>query len=173
MLQVTLDTACIIDAAEGTHAASEIHELVQLARDGKIGVCLTSGFEVDQVRASEENYRRNLAWLSGQPIVRIPGVFRLDVSVLDGPDVLASDEVAAVDEKIMRILRPSWRPGQAFPERKVNDVHHLSAHYMSGNAIFVTRDNDDIIRRAGPLKHEVGIVVMNTMDALAYVKANI
>jgi hypothetical protein len=168
MLRLTLDTVCVIDAAQGGGHRAEIDQIVNLARAGRVGLWLTSAFDADQARASDENYQANMQWLSERPLIRqVPGPFRLDLSTLGGPDVLASDEFAQADEKIKSILRPSYKFGDAFPSRKVNDVHHLTAHLMAGLDAFVTRDEDDMIKRRQALRNDVGITVVTPAEAVA------
>jgi hypothetical protein len=168
MLRLTLDTSCVIDAAQGGVHSAEIDQLVNLARAGDVGLWLTSAFDIDQARASDENYRINLQWLSERPLIRqVPGPFRFDLSTFDGPDVLVSDEIAEADEKIKSILRPSYKAGDAFPSRKVNDIHHLTAHLMSGHDAFVTQDEDDMIKRRQVLRSDVGITVVTVAGAVA------
>jgi hypothetical protein len=106
--------------------------------------------------------------LSERPLIQqIPGPFRFDLSTFDGLDVLASDEIAEVDEKIKSILRPSYKAGDAFPSRKINDVHHLTAHLMAGHDAFVTQDGDDMIKRRQVLLNGVGIMVVTPTEAVA------
>ena len=112
MLTLTLDITCVIDAAQGGEHGAEINQLVNLARAGNVSLWLTSAFDADQARASDENYQANLQWLSGRPLIQqIPGPCRLDLSTLDGPDKIASDEISKADEKIKSILRPSYGAG--------------------------------------------------------------
>lgn len=168
MLRLTLDTVCVSAAAQGGGHRAEIDQIVNLARAGRVGLWLTSAFDADQARASDENYQANMQWLSERPLIRqVPGPFRLDLSTLGGPDVLASDEFAQADEKIKSILRPSYKFGDAFPSRKVNDVHHLTAHLMAGLDAFVTRDEDDMIKRRQALRNDVGITVVTPAEAVA------
>jgi hypothetical protein len=168
MLRLTLDTACVIDAAQGSEHSAEIDHLVALARAGPVGLWLTSAFAADQSRASKEDYQTNLQWLSERPLVRqVPGPFRFDLSKFDGPDEFVSDEIAKADEAIKMILRPSYRSGDGFPSRKINDVHHLTAHLMAGHDAFVTRDGDDMIRRRQALRDDVGITVITPAEAVA------
>lgn len=70
MLRFALDTGCVIDAAQGGRYRAEIDQLVSLARAGEVGLWLTSAFDVDQARASDENYRANLRWLSERPLIQ-------------------------------------------------------------------------------------------------------
>lgn len=167
MLRLTLDTNCVINAAQGGRHSEEIDQLVNLARSRDEGLWLTSAFEIDQKRAWDEKRRINLQWLGERPLIRqVPGPFRLDLSNFDGPDVLVSDEVAQADEKIKSILRPSYRIGVAIPSRKFNDIHHLTAHLMVGHDAFVTQDEDDMIKRRQALRNAVGIKVVTSTEAV-------
>ena len=74
VLRLTLDTSCIIHAAQGQHYQSQIDELVHLAREGRVGLWLTSAFHADQIRDSGEKLQNNLAWLAARPVV---GEFRV------------------------------------------------------------------------------------------------
>jgi hypothetical protein len=168
MLRFTLDTVCVIDAAQGGVHQAEVDQLVNFAQNGSVGLWLTSAFAADQSRASDEHYRTNLQWLSERPLIRqAPGPFRLDLSALASPDELVSDEIAKADEKIKSILRPSYRAEGGYPDRKINDVHHLTAHLMAGHVAFITRDGDDMIRRREALRRDVGIAVVTPEEAVA------
>jgi hypothetical protein len=173
MLRFTLDTVCVIDAAQGGVYQTEVDQLVNLAHTGSVSLWLTSAFDADQSRASDENYRANLQWLSERPLIRqAPGPFRLNLSALagpdmPGPDMPVSDEIAEADEKIKLILRPSYKAGDGFPNRKINDIHHLTAHLMAGHDAFITRDRDDVIRRRESLGRDVGITVVTPGEAVA------
>jgi hypothetical protein len=133
-----------------------------------VSLWLTSAFDADQARASDENYQTNLQWLSERPLIQqVPGPFRFDLSTRDRSDVLVSDEIADADEKIKSILRPSYKAGDAFPGRKINDIHHLTAHLMAGHDAFVTRDGGDMVKRRQVLLNDVGIMVVTPAKAVA------
>ncbi|MGI5348827.1 hypothetical protein ACQEU8_11610 [Streptomyces sp. CA-250714] len=170
MLRLTLDTNCVVDAVMNQGYASEVNQLVELARANRVGLWLTSGFQADQSISKKHNYQANLQWLSERPLIgQIPGPFRLDFSPLGGNDELTHGETLRIDEAIKTILRPSYRPGDAFPERKINDVHHLTAHWMAGHDAFVTRDSDDMVRKREKLRECVGIDVITPPEAVARV----
>jgi predicted nucleic acid-binding protein len=160
----TLDTSCIIAAVGGEQGSNEIEELVELARSGKIGIVITSGFDVDQRRASNERRQANLEWLTRAAILPVPGPFRLGMSQLGGPDVLTDDDIPAVDEAISTIV-VGMTPGEA-PTKRMQDVHHLTAHHMAKCDAFVTLDDDDMIRKRADLKAKVGIVIVTPSDAV-------
>jgi len=82
--------------------------------------------------------------------------------------MLVNDDTTQVDEKIKSILRPSYQAGDAFPRRKVNDIHHLTAHLMAGHDAFVTQDEDDMIKRRQALCNDVGITVVTLAEAVSW-----
>lgn len=176
MLRLTLDTSVVISAAQGQQHAQEVNQLVTLARNGHITLALATTFEVEQQRASEVNRLQNLSWLSGCPVHRHAAPFRLGYSLLGGGDVLVggnTDQVAAAVEQIL--LPPKYRPGNfnandaVFMDawrRKINDVQHLISHHMSGYDAFVTRDDDDMLKKRDLLRSRVGIDVIDPIEAV-------
>jgi hypothetical protein len=161
----TLDTSCIIAAVGGEQGSDQIEELVELARSEKIGIFITSGFEVDQRSATNERRQANLEWLAGAPILPVPGPFRLGMSHLGGPDVLTDDDIPAVDEAISMIVLGKT-PAEA-PTKRMQDVHHLTAHHMAKCHAFVTLDYDDMIRNRADLKSKLGIEILTPSEAVA------
>jgi hypothetical protein len=167
----TLDTSCVIAAVNGEPAASDVEQLVALEQSGQIELVITSGVEVDQRRASNERRQATLEWLAQAQILSVPGPFRFDMSTFDGPDVWGDDETADVDKVISTIVLPKGlQPENA--GRRMQDVHHLTAHYMAKRDVFVTLDDDDMIRRRGELKAKVGIVVATPSEAVALARNN-
>lgn len=171
----TIDTSCVIHAAQTQAQAEYVNTLVNAALDGDVALYLTNAFDADMTRASAKNLAANLGWLAERPLIsRVPGPFRLDYSALDGGDVL-SDEHAALVTEIEQIVLPSQyqvgnvRAGNSeFMSqwaRKVNDVQHLAAHLMAGNDAFVTTDSDDILRKRNRLHAATGIVVLSLREA--------
>lgn len=177
MLTFTLETGCIIAAVQQQEHAKNVERLTKLAREGQVTLWLTAAFAADQTRASIEYVRANQAWLAEQPVLQAaPGPFRLDYSYLDGPDVLVSDEQAAVIDAIEDlVLPPEYRVGQlptdgeqfmAKWSRKINDVQHLAAHHRACHDAFVTGDHDDIVKRRDQLWERVGILVYTPGEAV-------
>jgi hypothetical protein len=115
----TLDTSCIIAAVRGEQGSNHIEELVELARSGKIGIVITSGFEVDQRRASNERRQANLEWLARARILPVPGPFRFDMSTFNGLDVLTDDDIPAVDEVISKIVLPKGMKPENAPTKRM------------------------------------------------------
>ena len=162
-----LDTSCILAAVGGESAGNQIDELVELARSGKIGIVITSGFEVDQRKASNEKRQANLEWLARAQVLKVPGSFRLGMSYLGGPDVFTDDDIPAVDEAIAKIVLPKAMKPDNAPPKRMQDVHHLTAHHMAKCDAFVTLDHDDMIRKRAELKSKVGIVIVTPSEAVA------
>jgi hypothetical protein len=67
MLRLTLDTNCVIHAAQAQPYGPQVDELVDLARDGRVDLWITEAFSVDQERAPTDKHQRNLAWLGQRP----------------------------------------------------------------------------------------------------------
>jgi hypothetical protein len=178
VLTLTLDTVCVIDAARSQEDGPFIDQLVLFARGGQVGLWLTSAFRADQSRASTADRASNLAWLSERPVVgEVPGPFRLDYSALGGDDVLVSDTHADADRLIRDIVLPEqYRAGRLREDdpvfmdkwrRRINDVHHLTAHLMAGHDAFVTRDKHMISEtKRNALRLDVGLVVVTPEEAV-------
>ena len=86
-LRLTLDTNCIIYAAQGGIYGAEVAKLVSLARMERAQLVLTSAFETDQEIASQPRATQNLLWLERHASVlqRSPQPFRFDFSPLNDP----------------------------------------------------------------------------------------
>jgi hypothetical protein len=166
----TLDTSCVLAAVGGEPASNQIEELVELARSGKIGIIITSGFDVDQRRATDTRRQANLEWLARAQILPAPGPFRFDMSHLGGPDVPTEDDIPAVDEAIAKIV-VGMTPEET-PAKRMQDVHHLTAHHMAKCDAFVTLDHDDMIRKRADLKSKVDIVILTPSEAVAMARGS-
>jgi hypothetical protein len=167
MLQFTLDTFCVIAAAQDQGYRDKVDQLVDLARAGHVELWLTSAFTYDQSTAPNDKRQANLQWLSDRPLIgSVPGPFRFDLSPLDGSDVFVSDEMAEADEKIKTILLAR---GQVAPgSRNIHDVHHLAAHLIAGHDAFITNDSDMLKPgRRELLRSQVGIAVLDPAEAVA------
>jgi hypothetical protein len=177
MLTLTLDTSCVIHAAQRQEQAELVDQLVEAARAEQVGLWLTTVFYRDQERASATNSAANLAWLEQAPVLgAVPGPFRLDYSVLGGPDVLGG---GVYDTALRRIILPqrlwaeSMTEGSALSPadvRKFHDVQHLCAHHMAQHDAFVTSDEDDLLDKAERIKEETGIVVWSLAQAVEQVR---
>jgi hypothetical protein len=166
VLRLTLDTSSVIHGAQAQEYGPQVDELVDLARQDRIGLWITTAFTVDQERASAENHRRNLEWLSSVPLIgRVPGPHRIGYSGLGGPDVLPGEEHAAADAVVREILFPGGGASKA-SRRKITDVQHLTAHLMAGHDAFVTSDDDDMLDKRAELRARTGIVVVNPAEAI-------
>jgi hypothetical protein len=180
MLRFTLDTDCVIRGAQAQPYRPQIHELVDLARNGRrLGLSITEAFAVDQETASPENYQLNLEWLSKQSAIgRIPGPCRVGYSERGGPDVVVGDHHAAADAALREILLSErYQPGNLREDdetlmakwrQKVTDVQHLTAHLMAGHDAFVTTDKGMVsLHRRKAIRERSGIEVVNPVEAVA------
>jgi hypothetical protein len=156
-MRLTIDTTCVIDAAQAQPRGPQVVELVDLAHQGRVGPWITEAFTVDQQTAPLDKAQLNLAWLSQQPVIgRIPGPWRLGHSGVEGPDGFPDDDHAAADLALREIILTAQLqrgrldendPAQLARNRdKVTGVQHLTAHRMAGHDAFVTSDDHDILR---------------------------
>jgi hypothetical protein len=180
MLQLTLDTTSVIDAAQAQPRGPLVVELVDLGRQGRVGLWITEAFTVDQETAPLDKAQLNLAWLSQQPVIgRIPGPFRVGYSGLEGPDGFTDDDHAAADlalreiilsEQLQRGRLDEHDPALLARNRdKVTDVQHLTAHLMAGHDAFVTSDRRDMLRHCEAIRRRTGIVILNPAEAVELV----
>ena len=168
----TLDTQSVIAGANGeVQDCPHIDDLVQLARAGEIGLALASAFEVDQQTASAAQHQTNRHYLRRIPVLRVPGPVRFSSDAgpffpfFGGPDVFADDEMSEADKLITDILLGDSNRDEA--GRRMIDVHHLAAHLLSGNDVFVTRDKHMVrATRRNRLRSELGIVVAEPPEAV-------
>jgi hypothetical protein len=177
MLKLTLDTSTVIHAAQAQPYGPEVDELVELARQGRVGLWITTAFGNDQERAPADKHQRNLAWLADRPLIgTVPGGFRLDYSQLGIDTVLLGTEQKAAAEAIDETLLPkAYRAGKLRADdeavmarwrRKANDVQHLVAHLIAGHDAFVTSDDDDMLKKRAELRARTGIVVVDPAEAV-------
>lgn len=87
-----------------------------------------------------------------------PAFFTLNISTLDGDDILASDEIYDISAKLQLVLgKINWK-----------DRRQLESHYYSNNEVFVTDDNDMLCCR-GKLS-KLGFNIMTTNELVQYVR---
>jgi hypothetical protein len=180
MLRLTLDTNAVIHAAQGQPYGAAVDELVDLARGGRVGLCITTAFGNDQARAPADKRQRNLVWLGDRPLIgTVPGGFRLDYSRLGIDTILLSDEQAAKARVLDQLLLPAaYQVGQlqaddpAFMARwrrkGADDVAHLVAHLIAGHDAFVTSDGAMLGKREA-IQQRTGIVVVDPEEAVQLV----
>jgi hypothetical protein len=176
MLRLTLDTSSVIHGAQAQQYGLQVDELVDLARQGWVGLWITTAYGVDQERAPDDKRHRNLAWLSRRPLIgTILGPWRIGYSPLSGPDGFIDDDHAAADLALREILLPKELQRGRLDEhdpvtlarnrRKVTDVQHLTAHRMAGHDAFVTSDHDDLLRKRDTIRRRTGIVILDPVEA--------
>jgi len=166
-VRYTLDTS-IVSAADrrlSEHDLISIDRLIELGREGTVMLQLAEAYERDFSRhVGDERRQRRLDWLLQSPVVekRASGAFRLDVSSLDGNDLLADGDVVQLDKALIDLLGVRGEP----PAKAYSDIDHLIAHYMSGADAFITVDSKTILRHRERLA-ELGIVVLTPAEAVA------
>jgi hypothetical protein len=133
MLRLTLDTSSVINGAQAQPYGPQIDELVDLARNGQVGLWITTAFANDQERAPVDKHQRNLAWLSERPLIgTVPSGFRLDYSRLGVDTVLLSEEQKATAMMIDEILLPeAYRVGNLRPRNR--QILWIAGESMTGS----------------------------------------
>jgi len=180
LLTLTLDTNCVSAAvspqpSDPPTEVAAILELVDAVKTDRVKLQLAAAYDRDVERWRDRDGRKKRSeWLANIPVVRsVGGVFRLDVSVLGGPDVLASDVEVALDASLRALLAPTKtaRPIPGHEEapgvaaKVFSDIDHLIAHARSSADAFVTLDEATILSRRVGLAHQ-GIEVCRPSDAL-------
>jgi hypothetical protein len=170
---ITLDTSCVSALANpsSTNDPSEVAALdsiIELAQAGVVKLQVTTAYDRDFDRWKDEVGRRErLDWLASVPLIeRAPGVFRLDVSRLNGPDLLGGSGDVVLDGQLRALLEPNRRSVENLANyeddsvalaRIMSDVDHLIAHNNSGADWFATLD-EGILGKRESLR-ELGIQV--------------
>jgi hypothetical protein len=178
MLRLTLDTSSVIHGAQAQEYGPQIDELVDLARQGQVGLWITTAYGNDQERAPADKHQRNRAWLRDRPhIGTVPGGFRLNYSQLGIDTVLLSEDHKAIARALDEILLPeAYQVGRLqaddpavmarWRREGADDVQHLVAHLIAGHDAFVTSDKKDMLKKRAELRTRTGIVVVDPAEAV-------
>jgi len=127
--RLTLDTGCI--NAKGKNEALNVLE--RWAQEGLL--------ELQRSDAMLEEIEGEARVAKAEAMAEHPGLFILDQSVLDGPDVLAGPDLEA---DLQGLLFPTAHP---LTDNQSNDVEHLRLHVLTGGDVFVTLNRNDFITR--------------------------
>jgi hypothetical protein len=167
---LTVDTCVLIALLnwEIEHDPVSIEALLQAARDNRVDLQVTAAFDRDRLRSRDQRGAELLEWVRTQPVlsVRAGGAFRSDVSVLDGPDLLADEATGALARRIQEVLRIKQLDARK-PDKVFSDADHLLAHHLSGADAFVTVDDRTILSHRVELA-KLGLLVLTPREALAY-----
>ena len=125
--RITLDTGCINAKRRDLHLNKleswEEAGRLQLQRSGEM--------------LRELSGRQRVA--KAETISSHPNLFRLGLSVLDGPDVLAGPDLGG---ELHSILFPTT---QQLTANQKSDIEHLRLHVQTGGDLFVTLNKNDFI----------------------------
>jgi hypothetical protein len=179
---ITLDTSCVSALANPRDSDDPVEvealdAIIELARSGAVHLQVTTAYDRDFERFKDAPGRQErLEWLAKAPqLASAPGVFRLDVSPLDGPDPLASDVQGALDTQLREILGPeAARTGNLSSHniaKTMSDIDHLLGHARSGASAFATLDKSTILNKREKLVH-LGLRVALPSEILADLKAS-
>lgn len=174
-LKLTLDTNCVINLLDGTTTTATsvevLNELMRLGLSNKLEIKITTRVEADLSR--DENQQRKQEMLRILNMFPVVGtIARLDVTRLDGGDVVGGNETNQLEAEVQRILFPGLSKADKRYSNKQNDIDHLVGHSINKRDIFVT-DDSGILGKAEELRSSPGIVVMRPDRALSHVQASI
>lgn len=160
MLQVTLDTSCVVNLLSVREQSDPaLLRLMRLALDSRVHIAVTEVVddEVPEGDGREEVQRRAYARQNLQqfPVVRITSPGRAEC------DVLASEFLA--------VLWPNAAEGSGKYENSLQDSRHLACHRMCGRDIFITRDLK-LLRKAQAHRDKLGVEVLAPVETLARVE---
>ena len=158
MPTATLDTNLLQELWRNQDKVAVVEDLLKLAQRGLVDLAVTTRIDADIPRRPLSDRISKLPVLG---VKRIGSVFRLDVSSLDGGDVLGDDRVLADMDSIKHELRLL---GKKNPEWQ--DWDHIYGHYSSGRDVFLTWDRG-ILNIAAQLKTKLGVIVMKPEDYLS------
>ena len=159
---VTLDTNVVQEYWHQRARIAIVEALIDLAEDELISLAVTRRIYADVPHPPLADRISKLHEIG----VNLTGsVFRLDVSALDGGDMLGSDIAMDVFESVAYNLA---HQGQPAPDWR--DWDHVHGHYLSGRDVFLTWDKD-ILRAAPQLKAQLEIAIMKPEEFIAKLSA--
>ena len=158
MPTATLDTNLLQEFWRNQDKVAVVEDLLKLAQHGGVDLAVTTRIDADIPRRPLSDRISKLPLLG---VNRIGSVFRLDVSSLDGGDVLGDDRVLAEMDSIRNELKLLGRKNPEWA-----DWDHIYGHYVSGRDVFLTWDRG-ILNIAAQLKTKLGVIVMKPEDFLS------
>jgi hypothetical protein len=111
----------------------ELNTLERWEADGKI--------DLQRSDAILQELRGEVRAMKARSVSAQPGLFSLDPSVLEGPDVLAGPDLRS---ELEEILFPDAQP---ITDNQAQDVEHLRRHVLAGGDVFVTLNVNDFMLR--------------------------
>ena len=141
-----------------------VEELVSLAEEGRIDLVVTRRIHDDIPNPPLANQISRLSELN---VNVTEAVFRLDHSVLDGPDMLGSDIATNAFDSILCSLA---RQGQTAPDWR--DWDHVHSHYLLKRDNFLTWEKG-ILRVASQLKAKLDISILKPEEFIEQNRLNL
>jgi hypothetical protein len=104
-MRLTLDTSCVIDAAQAQPRGPQVDDLVDLARHGRVGLWITEAFTVDQETAPADRHPAQPG-LAQRPAGHRPHPRSLAARLLRSgrPDGFTDDTRAAAELALREII---------------------------------------------------------------------
>lgn len=176
IIEVTLDTNCIINAFDEGHQSAtsiaQIERLLDLSKLGKVDLAVTTRVLTD-LRNDPNPDRSALIIQSATAIPVIGTVGRWDVSTWGGGDIWVGQRETELIARIQAVLFPSLSKSGRHYSNKLNDIDHIAGHILSSRDVFVTDDARDILRKRETLLKEFGVVVMSPAECVRTIESKL
>jgi hypothetical protein len=127
--RITVDTNCVNSKQKDEY----LNTLERWENEGRLTLQRSNVF-LEELKGPEQRTTK------GQSIQAHPGLFTLDISVLDGGDVLAGPDL---EEPLQQILFPTTKNRN---KNQNYDVEHLRQHIRTGGDVFLTMNTSDFIK---------------------------
>jgi hypothetical protein len=159
--RLTLDTNLLQEYWREQAKRDVVEQLLALADDGKVELVVTNRIDDDIPSGPLAERLRELPTMG---IGRIGGAFRLDISALDGLDMLGSDVFVKLTVQAEAELLRRGRSKDKIPDWR--DWDHLHGHFLKHRDVFLTWDKR-LIEGAGIIAEQLPITAMTPDDYLA------
>lgn len=148
--RITIDTNCV----NAKHEDDALNTLEKWEKEGKLILQRSDTF-LKELKGPPERISK------GMSFKQQPSLFTLDVSNLDGDDVLAGPDT---QNDLRFILFPTT---QNLNNNQANDIEHLRQHVMTGGHAFITKNTNDFIKNGKKEKlWNLGIWVFEPIELI-------
>lgn len=181
VLRVSLDTAPVLDwldwRVDGrlTDTAQHIDQILAWHSAGRIQAFISNRvFDPDTQRMPTDKVEALKRLLNEHGVDIAPAAFRLDISCLDGGDVLNGPPTRLTLEEMNRFDTmvgpdPTSRPDQKSAANRIADWDHLRDHFAAQRDIFITTDRGEYFakHKRAMYERELGLVIRTPHEFVA------
>jgi hypothetical protein len=159
--RLTFDTNLLQEYWRAQSKRDLVAQLLDLSQAGEVELVVTSRIAND---IPDGPLAERLRELPDMGIGQIGGILRLDVSALDGPDMLGSDLFGELAQKANAELLRRGRSPNKLPDWR--DWDHLHGHFLKHRDVFLTWDKR-LIEGAHILAKQLPITAVTPDNYLA------